>query len=164
MKFVVLAAAAATLTAFAAVPAAASELRVSREPIQTIRIAIAGKTDAQVNSEIKAAAATVCGVAAGDCVDATLRSATNQYAAIKRAAQRDANPAKLDVAREDHATIRVKVAGRTVEQINGDIDLAAKTVCKAVGAGDFRSCVASATRSAKSQLREITLAQQVASR
>ena len=123
-----------------------------------------GKTDAQVSSEIKAAAATVCGVTAGDCVDTAVHSAANQYAAIKRAAQRDANPAKLDVAREDRATIRVKVTGRTPEQINSDIDLAANTVCRAVGAGDFRGCVTSASRSAKSQLHEITRAQEVASR
>jgi hypothetical protein len=42
-----------------------------------------------------------------------------------------------------------------VEQINFDIDYAAKTVCRAIGAGDFRGCVDSATRNAKAQLREV---------
>src|SRR5688500_5161589 len=66
MKFVCLAAAAAA-TLFA-LPAAAADLRVSRTPSPVVRIAIAGKTDAQMTSEIKAAAATVCGADAGSCV------------------------------------------------------------------------------------------------
>lgn len=161
MKFAALAVAAtAALIAF---PAAASDLRVSRTPTPVVRIAIAGKTDAQVTAEIKTAAATVCNATAGDCVDHAISGAKNQYAAIKRAKQRDANPAKVEVAREDRATVRVKVTGRTIEQINVDIDAAAKSVCRAVGAGDFRGCVDHATRSARSQLRELT-ATQVASR
>ena len=163
MKLVVLAAATA-LTALATVPAAASDLRVSRAATPVVRIAIAGKTDAQMANEIKAAAITVCAPTGGECVDRSIRAASNQYASIKRANLRSAAPAKVDVAREDRATIRVKVTGRTIEQINADIDSAAKTVCKVVGTADFRSCVTTATRSAKSQLRDLGQAQQVASR
>ena len=74
MKFVCLAAAAAA-TLFA-LPAAAADLRVSRNPSPVVRIAIAGKTDAQMTSEIKAAAATVCGADAGSCVQTATREAT----------------------------------------------------------------------------------------
>ena len=154
----------ATAAALIAIPAVASDVRVSRAPTPVVRIAIAGKTDAQVTAEIKAAAATVCSAKIGECVDIAVRGANNQYAAIKRAKQRDANPAKVEVAREDRATIRVKVTGRSLEQITSDIDVAAKSVCKAVGTGDVRGCVAQATRSAKAQLREMGQSQQVASR
>jgi hypothetical protein len=152
----------ATAAAIIAIPAAASDLRVSRSPTPVVRIAIAGKTDAQVSAEINAAAATVCGAPAGECFGNAVRGANSQYSAIKRAHQRDANLAKVEVVREDRATIRVKVAGRSMAEINADIDSAAKTVCKVVGTGDFRGCVTNATRSAKAQLRD--MGTQVASR
>jgi len=163
MKFACLAAAAAA-TLFA-LPAAAADLRVSRNPSPVVRIAIAGKTDAQVASEIKAAAATVCGADAGSCVQTAAREANRQYAAIKRS--RGAPTAKVEVAREDRTSVRVPVTGRSLAQINADIEVAAKSVCKAVGASDFRGCVDKAARSAKAQLREMAVvpgAEQVASR
>jgi hypothetical protein len=166
MKFAALVV--ATAAAIIAIPAAASsfssDVRVSRNATPVVRIAIAGKTDAQVTSEIKAAAATVCNAADGDCMDQAIAGAKSQYSAIKRAQQRDANLAKVEVVREDSATIRVKVTGRTMAEVTADIDVAAKTVCKVVGAGDFRGCVSTATRSARSQLRDLGQAQQVASR
>lgn len=163
MKFACLAAAAAA-TLFA-LPAAAADLRVSRNPSPVVRIAIAGKTDAQVAAEIKAAAATVCGADAGSCAQTAVREANRQYAAIKRS--RVAPTAKVEVAREDRTSVRVPVTGRSLAQINADIEVAAKSVCKAVGASDFRGCVDKASRSAKSQLREMAVvpgAEQIASR
>jgi hypothetical protein len=152
MKFAFLAAAVAMI----AVPAAAADLRVSPTPSPVVRISLIGKTDAQVVSEIEAAAATVCATAGGPCVQAATRNANRQYAAIKRA--RDAGTTKVEVLREDRATVRVKIAGRSMEQIDADIDAAAKTVCKAIGGSDFRGCVDKAARSAKAQLRDMQVA------
>lgn len=154
MKFACFAAAAAA--ALFALPASAADLRVSQTPSPVVRISLIGKTDAQVATEIKAAAATVCGAEAGACVQASTRSANRQYAAIKRT--RDAGTTKVEVLREDRATVRVQIAGRSIEQIHSDIDAAAKTVCKAVGGADFRGCVDKASRNAKTQLREMQVA------
>ena len=154
MKFACLAAAAAA--ALIAAPAAAADLRVSRTPTPVVRISLIGKTDAQVTSEIASAASTVCGAPGGPCVQTAVRNATRQYAAIKRT--RDAGTTKVEVIREDRASVRVKIAGRSIEQINTDIDAAARTVCKAVGGADFRGCVDKAARSAKTQLRDMQVA------
>ena len=48
--------------------------------------------------------------------------------------------------------------GRSLKQIHADIDSAAKTVCKAVGSSDFRTCVDKASRNAKTQLRDMQVA------
>lgn len=162
MKFACLAAAA--VAALIAAPAAAADLRVSPTQSPVVRISLIGKTDAQVTSEIQAAAATVCDAAGGPCVQTAIRNATRQYAAIKRS--RDTVVHKVEVLREDRASVRVKIAGRSMEQIDADIDSAAKTVCKAIGGADFRGCVDKASRSAKAQLREMQVASnaQVASR
>ena len=154
MKFACFAAAAAA--ALFAMPAAAADLRVSPNPSPVVRISLIGKTDAQVVAEIKAAAGTVCGAEGGPCVQSATRNANRQYAAIKRT--RDAGATKVEVLREDRATVRVKIAGRSIEQINADIDAAAKTVCKALGTADYRGCVDKAARSAKTQLREMQVA------
>ena len=154
MKFACLAAAAAA--ALFALPAAAADLRVSQTESPVVRINLIGKTDAQVSSEIKAAASTVCGAEGGLCVQTAIRNANRQYAAIKKS--RDAVTTKVEVIREDRATVRVKIAGRSLEQINADIDSAAKTVCKAVGSADFRTCVERAARNAKTQLRDMQVA------
>lgn len=154
MKFACLAAAAAA--ALIAAPAAAADLRVSPTPSPVVRISLIGKTDAQVQSEIQAAAATVCDAAGGPCVQTAIRNANRQYAAIKRS--RDAVVHKVEVLREDRASVRVKIAGRSIEQIDADIDAAAKTVCKAIGGADFRGCVDKAARSAKAQLRDMQVA------
>lgn len=155
MKFACLAAAAAA--AFVAAPAAAADLLVSRDPVPMVRISVVGKSDVQVAGEIQAAAAEVCAAEAGACVDAAVRKANRQYAAIKR--NREVAMTRVEVVREDAASVRVAVAGRTLDQIHADIDVAARAVCKAVGGGDYRGCVEQASRSAKAQLREMTVAQ-----
>jgi hypothetical protein len=154
MKFACLAAAAAAV--LIAAPAAAADLRVSRTESPVVRINLIGKTDAQVMSEIQAAATTVCEAAGGPCVQTAVRNANRQYAAIKRS--RDPVVAKVEVLREDRASVRVKVAGRSLEQIDADIDAAAKTVCKAIGGADYRGCVEKAARTAKAQLRDLQVA------
>lgn len=153
MKFACLVAVATTLIA---APAVAADLRVSPTPSPVVRISLIGKTDAQVQGEIQAAAATVCDAAGGPCVQTAVRNANRQYAAIKRS--RDAVTTKVEVLREDRATVRVKIAGRSLEQIDADIEAAAKTVCKAIGGSDFRACVDKAERTAKAQLREMQVA------
>lgn len=154
MKFACLAAAAAAT--LLALPAAAADLRVSRTESPVVRISLIGKTDSQVSREIADAAGKVCEGEGRACVQASIRQANRQYAAIKRS--RDAVTTKVEVIREDRATVRVKLAGRSIEQIHADIDAAAKTVCKAVGGADFRGCVDKATRNAKNQLRDMQLA------
>lgn len=154
MKFACLAAAA--VAALVALPAAAADLRVSRTESPVVRISLIGKTDAQVTREIQDAAGTVCAGEGQACFQASIRNATRQYAAIKRS--RDAVTTKVEVLREDRATVRVKLAGRSLEQIHADIDAAAKTVCKAVGSADYRGCVDKAARNAKTQLRDMQVA------
>lgn len=154
MKFACLAAVALTALAL---PAAAADLRVSQEPSPVVRISLIGKTDAQVAGEIQAAATTVCNASAGPCVQSAIRNANRQYAAIKRS--RDGAAAtKVEVIRDERASVRVKVAGRSFDQINADIDAAAKSVCKAVGGPNFRGCVDKASRDARTQLRDMQVA------
>ena len=148
MKFACLAAVAVTALAL---PAAAADLRVSQEPTPVVRISLIGKTDVQVASEIQSAAATVCSAATGPCVQSAIRNANRQYAAIKRT--RDGVAAtKVEVIRDERASVRLKVAGRSFDQIN------AKSVCKVVGGPNFRGCVDKAAREAKSQLRDMQVA------
>lgn len=160
-------AAVAALAVLVATPALAAGLPVSSAPV--VRIALAGKSDTQVASEIRVAATSVCAVAAGPCVEAAVRDAERQYVAIKRARGADtaqAQVSKIEVVREGRATMRVKIAGLTTEQVDAQIDLAARSVCRAVG-GDFRSCVSTATRNAHAQLQDVaqdTRGAQVASR
>jgi hypothetical protein len=146
----------AVLAALIATPAlAAAGLPVSSAPV--VRIALAGKSDAQVATEIKAAANTVCAAASGPCFAAAVREADSQYAAIKRARVHDAAVAqlsKIEVVRDDRATVRVKIAGLSPQQIDAQIAVAAHSVCRAIGAGDFRACVNAAVRNAHAQLQE----------
>lgn len=155
MKFACLAAAAAAT--LIVTPAAAANLLVSRTPTPVVRVSVVGKADAQVASEIRAAAVTVCGAETGACVQTATRDAKRQYDFIKRS--RDAATTRVEVIREDRASVRVKVAGRPVDQIHADIDNAAKTVCRTLGGADYRTCVEQASRSAKAQLGDMTVAQ-----
>ncbi|MDP3745842.1 MAG: hypothetical protein Q8Q88_02230 [Phenylobacterium sp.] len=155
MKFTVLAAS-SVLAALIAAPASAADIRVSSAPTPVVRIALAGKSDAQISAEIKAAATTVCGQAASDCAAAAIRDANTQLASINRAHARAANAAqRIDVVRDDPKSVRVPVTGRSLVQINTDIDAAAKAVCKGQAGTAYRSCVTGATRSAKAQLQQM---------
>ncbi|MFZ3005473.1 MAG: hypothetical protein WA047_04810, partial [Phenylobacterium sp.] len=69
---------AATVAAFA-VPAFAAEAPSSQLNVQSVRIALTGKTVAQVRAEIRDAATTVCGAAAGDCWNTSVRKANSDF-------------------------------------------------------------------------------------
>ena len=155
---------AATVAAFA-VPSFAAEASPSQLNVKSVRIALTGKTVAQVRAEIRDAATTVCGAAAGDCWNTSVRKANSDFNAINRSRQAAAptpvRAAKLEDGRADVATVRVAVAGRTNEQIQADIAAAANTVCKATNdyAPYYRACLTGAVPSAKVQLRQLARAQ-----
>ncbi|CAN5907768.1 hypothetical protein BH11PSE1_BH11PSE1_00530 [soil metagenome] len=154
---------AATVAAFA-VPSFAAEAAPSVN-VQSVRIALTGKTAAQVRAEIRDAATTVCGVPAGDCWSTSVRKANSDFYAINRTRlSANATPvrsAKLADGRTNVASVRVALAGRSNEQISADIAAAAATVCKATNdyASDYRACVTGAVRSAKVQLRQLARAE-----
>ena len=153
---------AATVAAFA-VPSFAAEAAPSVN-VQSVRIALTGKTATQVRAEIRDAATTVCGAPAGDCWSSSVRKANSDFYAINRnreaASATPVRSAKLEDGRTNVASIRVALAGRSNEQISSDIAAAAATVCKATNdfAPDYRACVTGAVRSAKVQLRQLARA------
>jgi hypothetical protein len=143
-KFAILAAVAAVSAV--AVPASAAQL---------VRVSLAGKSAAQIDADIRAAATTVCtdrkaGVS-DDCVTGTISDANRQLAAIFKA-----RTTKTVARHEDLTVVRVSLKGKSADQINAEIKVAAETVCKATnGSGnlsDYRACVGYAVRSAKAQL------------
>jgi UrcA family protein len=160
-KFVALAAL-ATVSAAIAAPASAATL---------VRVQLANKSDAQISSEIQAAAQTVCAAekASGrECVESTVRDATRQLNNIIKA--RSPATSKAAARQEMISVVRVSLKGKTTEQIHAEIKIAAETVCKSTKTGfinraDYEACVGGAVRSAKAQLQAFNSAQakQVAS-
>ncbi|MFZ0270016.1 hypothetical protein [Caulobacter sp.] len=147
-KFAILAAVAAVSAV--AVPASAAQL---------VRVSLTGKATAQIDAEIRAAAQTVCtdrkGVVSDDCITGTINDANRQLAAIFRA-----RTTKTVARRENLTVMRVSLKGKSADQIQTEIKLAAETVCKAtnpITASDYRACVGSAIRSAKAQLQASTV-------
>jgi hypothetical protein len=162
-KFATLAALVVAASAVTAVSANARDVRVSNPSAPVVHISLSGKSDLQVNAEIKTAADTVCGTLNGACITEAVSDAKSQFAAVKRA-RRAANPttARLDVTRTGPSTIRVSLTGKSPERIDSDIQSAAKIVCKATntGFGDYTACVSVAVRDAKARLRTIAEAKQ----
>lgn len=161
-------AAVVAFSVLAAVPAAASDLRVSSRANPVVRIAVAGKTAEALNTEIAAAAETVCGrpdLTKNGCVSLAVRDANRQLKAINRAHEVAAG--RVEVARNDPTVVRVSLRGKTAAQIDSDIDAAARSVCKASTgqkAGPvFGSCFSASVRDAKSRLAQASTGQQVAS-
>jgi hypothetical protein len=149
-KFAILAAIAAVSAV--AVPASAAQL---------VRISLADKSTAQIDAEIRAAAQTVCtdrkAVVSDECVTITISDANRQLGAIAKAR------VTKTVARREAVTImRISLKGKSAEQINADIKLAAETVCKAANTSgsraEIRACVGGTVRSAKAQLQAMTVA------
>src|SRR5271170_2063891 len=132
-KSMMFAAAASTAVLFVGT-AGAADLRVSNPANPAIHIALAGKTDAQVRAEIRAAVDTVCAAIDADCVSKSLDDANAQLAAISRANRRAAQPAgaNVEVARTSPSTIHVSLAGKSRPQIDAEIKQAAQTVCKTI--------------------------------
>jgi UrcA family protein len=150
-KFVALAAL-ATVSAAIAAPASAATL---------VRVQLANKSDAQISSEIQAAAQTVCAAekASGrECVESTVRDATRQLNNIIKA--RSPATSKAAARQEMISVVRVSLKGKTTEQIHAEIKIAAETVCKAskgsfINRADYQACVGGAVRSAKHQLQAL---------
>lgn len=150
-KFVALAAL-ATVSAAIAAPASAATL---------VRVSLANKSDAQISSEIQAAAQTVCAAekAGRDCVETTVRDATRQLNSIIKA--RSPATSKAAARQEMISVVRVSLKGKTTEQIHAEIKIAAETVCKAgkgyVNRSEYQACVGGAVRSAKHQLQALNV-------
>jgi hypothetical protein len=146
-KFAILAAVAAVSAV--AVPASAAQL---------VRISLADKSTAQIDTEIRNAAQTVCtdrkAVVSDACVTITIADANRQLNAIAKA-----RVTKTVARREAVTVMRVSLKGKSAEQINADIKLAAETVCKAANTNraDVRACVGGTIRSAKAQLQAMTV-------
>uniref|UniRef100_B0T1Q4 UrcA family protein n=1 Tax=Caulobacter sp. (strain K31) TaxID=366602 RepID=B0T1Q4_CAUSK len=145
-KFAVLAAI-ATVSAIAA-PACAADL---------VRISLANKSASQIDAEITAAAVAVCGNRSGVsrvCVDAAASDARRQLSGILKA--RTPKSARAEAL----TVVRVSLKGKSTDQINAEIKVAAETVCKAADRNatraDLRACVGGAVRSAKAQLQAMT--------
>jgi hypothetical protein len=150
----------AVSAAFAA-PALAGDLRVANPSETTVRIPVAGKSAAQLELEIKAAAATVCvavGEGEGSCVTEAITNAHAQLAALTASGPQGVKHfARLDVVRGDQLSVHVKVAGKTLAQLQGEIQQAAAKVCE-VSASDkaeYSECVSTALQDAQRQLHDL---------
>jgi hypothetical protein len=141
--------------AILAAVAAVSAIAVPASAAQLVRVSLVNKSTAQIDADIRAAATTVCtdrkGVVSDDCMTGTVSDANRQLAAISKA-----RATKTVAPRQDLTVVRVSLKGKSAEQINADIKLAAESVCKAANGAsnlsDFRACVGYAVRSAKAQL------------
>lgn len=145
-KFVALAAL-ITVSAAIAAPASAATL---------VRVSLIGKSDAQIATEIRTAAEQVCKAdksAASACIDTAMRDANRQLSGIIKART---NP-RVATRQEAVTIVRVALKGKSADQINAEIRVAAQTVCKASkdfnSRYEFQACVGSAVRSAKAQLQ-----------
>jgi hypothetical protein len=142
--------------AILAAVAAVSAVAVPASAAQLVRISLVDKSTTQIDAEIRAAAQTVCtdrkAVVSSDCIEGTILDANRQLNTIMKA--RGAKPAARAQAVN---VVRVSLKGKSVEQINADIKLAAETVCKAVNGSssriEYQACVGGAIRSAKAQLQ-----------
>lgn len=167
IKFAALAAAVA-VSAFA-LPAAAGDLHVTTTANPVVRIPVAGKAADVLAFEIQQAASSVCtarsGAALTDCVEAAVRDANRQLKAIKRAHQSPEE--RIEVARADPTTVRISLKGKSPAQIELDIQVAARSVCKATTGQStgmsFNNCFSSSVKDAKSRLAQITPNRQLAS-
>ena len=146
-KFVILAAVAAVSAV--AVPASAAQL---------VRISLADKPAAQIDAEIRAAAEAVCtdrkAVVSNECVTVTISDANRQLSAIAKA-----RTTKTVARREAVTVVRISLKGKSADQINADIKLAAETVCKAANSNraDVRACMGVTIRSAKAQMQAMAV-------
>ena len=148
-KFIV--AAAFTVGALVAMPAGAADLHVVNSSASVVRIILTNKSPDQLNKEIEAAANLVCAdVNAGnDCVSEVIFDAKKQVTALT-----GKTLGKIEVARNDPTSIRVILKGKSVAQINQEIETAAATVCKNASVAEYRNCVAEAVSDAKGRLAE----------
>ncbi len=151
-KYAILAATVAA-SALIAGSAGAGELHVYSPTAKVVHISLAGKAAAQIDTEIKSAAYTVCG-ADNLCERGAIEDADTQLKAITH----KSGSAKVEVAR----IVRVSLAGKSPATIDADIQAAANTVCKATNddRAGYAACVGVAVSDAKAQLRTFTRAGQ----
>ena len=144
-----------TFAAFAALAIAAAIAAPASAATNEVRVSIANKTSVQLETEIKAAAASVCSTVTktqiDDCVDGAIMSAHRQLASILRA--REAG--KTQVA-QSVSVVRISLKGKSLDQVHAEIRTAAQTVCKAqqnFSVVTYQACVTDTVRAAKSQLQ-----------
>lgn len=142
-----------TFAAFVALAvAAAIAAPAGAKTANEVRVSLAGKNSVQIENEIKAAAATVCGAKDASCIDSALTAAHRQLASVMRARE-TGKPA----AAESISVVRISLKGKTSEQIHAEIRTAAQTVCRVQGPNfsvvPYSACVADTVRAAKAQLQ-----------
>jgi hypothetical protein len=143
------------VVALTALPASASDLHAAPSAASVVHISVANKSADQLTREIDAAARTVCGASSVSdyCYWDAIRDAKRQVSDIMGKSRQPA--AKVEMARNDPSTVRISLKGKSVDQINQEIDAAANTVCKGAVGSEFRDCVATASHDAKHRLAEI---------
>jgi len=144
-----------TFAAFAALAIAAAVAAPASAATNEIRVSVGNKTSVQLETEIKAAAATVCSttvkIQANDCVEGAVMSAHRQLASILRAREAGKTPVAQSV-----SVVRISLKGKTLDQVHSEIRTAAQTVCKAqpnFSVVSYQACVTDTVRSAKAQLQ-----------
>lgn len=139
--------------AIAALPASAADLHVANSVASVVRIPLANKSPQQLNKEIQAAAELVCADAnaSSSCVEDTLQDASRQ---LKELTKGQPGFSKIEVARNDPTSVSISLAGKSLAQVDQEIDAAAAKVCKSTAGIEYRECVAGAAQDAKNRLAE----------
>ena len=153
LKFAALAAL-ATASVLAAAPASAAD-----SGVRLVRISLAGKSHAQIDADIQAAARTVCEGESPDCVAAAIAGARRQLTALTTREQAP-GAMHVDLLSNGIYAVRVSLKGKSTDQVQSDIQAAAVAVCKPANLArlDYAQCVSTAARTAKEQLRDRKLA------
>jgi hypothetical protein len=144
--------AAVAASALFATSALAADLHAAPE-VASVRIPVAGKSVAQLKTEIAAAAAAVCGAEQRFCVEDAIADADGQLALLDRSPAHVATQA-VEVSKDEPLSRRVAVAGKTRAQILREIGDAARAVCAPlIGSSlDHTACVGQAESEARAQL------------
>jgi hypothetical protein len=124
--------------------------------VASVRVPVAGKSAAQVQHDILAAAHEVCARLDADCRDQAAANAMQQYWTLTHRSASRADAAFASAQADGPTTIRVRVAGKSPEAVEAAIQTAAGKVCAAATGGDsdsaLRSCVEDAVSDARRQL------------
>ena len=144
-------------TALVASPASAATLKISSPDDAMVRISIAGTSPAQLSSEIKAAAQSVCADKDGfdaECAQDAMADANDQLSMIAAGHRVATN---VSVTRDGPESIRISLKDKSMSQIGKDIETAANTVCAGSNFSkpDLQACVEAAVSDARFQLRTI---------
>lgn len=137
--------------AVAAIAAAslASAASASAESADLVRVSIAGKTAAQVNAEVDAAAREVCGASDAACVRQAVFRARRQLMALIHLGD-PADPVRVTILDGTVYAVRVSYQGQSRERLNEAADAAAVAVCRAPSAEPY-ACLAGALQNPRGQ-------------